>query len=72
MPSSLAKDVSVIRLANLRLSHFFSSLPLLVGALVAARLPVLSEFFISLFNVLPTLLLLLGGAFCLEIGRAHV
>ena len=69
MPSSLAKDVSVIRLANLRLSHFFSSLPLLVGALVAARLPVLSEFFISLFNVLPTLLLLLGGAFCLVYGR---
>lgn len=69
MPSSLAKDVSVIRLANLRLNHFFSSLPLLVGALVAARLPVLSEFFISLFNVLPTLLLLLGGAFCLVYGR---
>ncbi len=59
----------MIRLANLRLSHFYSSLPLLVGGLVAARLPVLSEFFISLFNVLPTLLLLLGGAFCLVYGR---
>lgn len=69
MPPSLAQDVSVIRLANLRLSHFYSSLPLLVGGLVAARLPVLSEFFISLFNVLPTLLLLLGGAFCLVYGR---
>lgn len=69
MPSSLAQDVSVIRPANLRLSHFFSSLPLLVGAIVAALLPVLSEFFISLFNVLPTLLLLLGGAFCLVYGR---
>ena len=69
MPPFLAQDVSVIRLANLRLSHFYSSLPLLVGGLVAARLPVLSEFFISLFNVLPTLLLLLGGAFCLVYGR---
>ena len=69
MHSSLAKDVSVIRPANLRLSHFFSSLPLLAGGIVAARLPVLSEFFISLFNVLPTLLLLLGGAFCLVYGR---
>lgn len=69
MPPSLAQDVSVIRLANLHLSHFYSSLPLLVGGLVAARLPLLSEFFISLFNVLPTLLLLLGGAFCLVYGR---
>ncbi|WP_226945514.1 GGDEF domain-containing protein [Pseudomonas sp. EggHat1] len=69
MPSSLTQDVSVIRPANLRLSHFFSSLPLLAGGIVAALLPVLSEFFISLFNVLPTLLLLLGGAFCLVYGR---
>ncbi|MFI7866576.1 GGDEF domain-containing protein [Ectopseudomonas khazarica] len=69
MPSSLAQGVRVIRPANLRLSHFLSSLPLLVGAFVAARLPMLSEFFISLFNVLPTLLLLLGGAFCLAYGR---
>ena len=59
----------MIRLANLRLSHFFSSLPLLVGAVVAARLPVLSDFFQALFDVLPTLLLLLGGAFCLVYGR---
>ncbi len=69
MPSSFAQDARVMRLANLRFSHFFSSLPLLVGGVVAARLPVLSEFFISLFNVLPTLLLLLGGAFCLVYGR---
>lgn len=69
MHSSLAQDVSVIRPANLRLSHFFSSLPLLAGGIVAALLPGLSEFFISLFNVLPTLLLLLGGAFCLVYGR---
>ncbi len=69
MPSSLAQDVSVIRPANVRLSHFFSSLPLLAGGIVAALLPRLSEFFISLFNVLPTLLLLLGGTFCLVYGR---
>lgn len=37
--------------------------------MLAACLPVLSKFFISLFNVLPTLLLLLGGAFCLVYGR---
>ena len=36
---------------------------------MAARLPALGEFFLSLFNVLPTLLLLLGGAFCLVYGR---
>jgi diguanylate cyclase (GGDEF)-like protein len=69
MPSLLVRDTALIRLASLRLSHFFSSLPFLVGAVVAARLPVLSEFFVSLFNVLPTLLLLLGGAFCLVYGR---
>ncbi|VXC98494.1 GGDEF domain-containing protein [Pseudomonas sp. 8Z] len=57
------------RLASLRLSHFLSSLPFLFGGVVAARLPALSEFFVSLFNVLPTLLLLLGGAFCLTYGR---
>jgi diguanylate cyclase (GGDEF)-like protein len=62
-------DVAAMRLASLRLSHFLSSLPLLLGGLLAARLPVLSEFFVSLFNVLPTLLLLLGGAFCLGYGR---
>jgi GGDEF domain-containing protein len=37
--------------------------------MLVARLAVLSEFFTSLFNVLPTLLLLLGGAFCLVYGR---
>lgn len=69
MPSLLVRDAALIRLASLRLSHFFSSLPFLVGAVAAARLPGLSEFFVSLFNVLPTLLLLLGGAFCLVYGR---
>lgn len=69
MPSLLVRDAALIRLASLRLSHFFSSLPFLVGAVAAARLSGLSEFFVSLFNVLPTLLLLLGGAFCLVYGR---
>ena len=34
-----------------------------------ARQPALSEFFASLYNVLPTLLLLLGAALCLSYGR---
>lgn len=59
----------MIRLASLRFSHFLSSVPLLLGGMLAACLPVLSKFFVSLFNVLPTLLLLLGGAFCLVYGR---
>ncbi|WP_413043024.1 GGDEF domain-containing protein [Pseudomonas sp. YJ42] len=50
-------------------SHFYAPLALLFGALVAARQPNLNEFFISLFNVLPTVLLLLGGAFCIAYGR---
>lgn len=69
MPASTVSGAAVIRLARLRFSHFVSSLPFLLGGIVAARLPVLSEFFVSLFNVLPTLLLLLGGAFCMVYGR---
>nr|WP_298144528.1 GGDEF domain-containing protein [uncultured Pseudomonas sp.] len=57
------------RLAAVRLSHFLPSLVLLGGGLLAASQLPLNEFFISLFNVLPTLLLLLGGAFCLVYGR---
>ncbi|WP_028238152.1 GGDEF domain-containing protein [Stutzerimonas azotifigens] len=57
------------QLAAVRLSHFLPPLALLAGGLVASRQPVLNEFFTSLFNVLPTLLLLLGGAFCLGYGR---
>ena len=68
MTASSGRDASVNCPANLRLSHFFTSLPLLAGGIVAALLPVLSEFFLSLFNVLPTLLLLLGGSFCLAYG----
>lgn len=57
------------RLAAARFSHFLPSLLLLGGGLLAASQLPLNEFFISLFNVLPTLLLLLGGAFCLVYGR---
>ncbi|WP_404438410.1 GGDEF domain-containing protein [Stutzerimonas chloritidismutans] len=51
------------------LSHFYPPLGLLLGGLVAAQQSSLNEFFTSLFNVLPTVLLLLGGAFCIAYGR---
>lgn len=57
------------RLAAYRPEHLRTALPLLVAGLAVARLDELSEFFLSLFNVLPTLLLLLGGAFCVVYGR---
>lgn len=57
------------RFAAVRVSHFVPSLLLLGGGIMLARLATLSEFFTSLFNVLPTLLLLLGGVFCLVYGR---
>jgi diguanylate cyclase (GGDEF)-like protein len=53
----------------LRLSHFLAPLALLAGGWVIARQATLNEFFTSLYNVLPTVLLLLGGAFCLVYGR---
>ncbi|TBV04653.1 GGDEF domain-containing protein [Phytopseudomonas dryadis] len=56
-------------LAAVRFSHFLPPLLLLGSGLLASTLPRLSEFFSSLFNVLPTLLLLLGGTFCLVYGR---
>lgn len=59
------------RLSAVRFSHFYSPLALLVGGLVAARQPSLNEFFTSLFNVLPTVLLLLGAAFCIAYGRVR-
>jgi len=48
-------------------------MPLLLigGGVVAGSLARMTEFFTSLFNVLPTLLLLLGGAFCLVYGRVR-
>jgi GGDEF domain-containing protein len=59
----------VHRLKAVRLSHFLPSLLLLVAGMAAASLQLLNEFFTSLFNVLPTLLLSLGGAFCLIYSR---
>lgn len=56
-------------LAAVRLSHFLLPLLLLLGGVLTARLAVLNEFFLSLFNVLPTLLLLLGGTFCVVYNR---
>lgn len=61
----------VPRLPAVRLSHLYSPLTLLVGGLVAARQPSLNEFFTSLFNVLPTVLLLLGAAFCAAYARVR-
>jgi diguanylate cyclase (GGDEF)-like protein len=52
-------------------SHFYAPLALLLGGLLAARQSSLNEFFTSLFNVLPTVLLLLGGAFCIAYGRVR-
>lgn len=47
-----------------RVSHFLPSLLLLLAGLAAAYVKELNVFFTSLFNVLPTLVLLLGGAYC--------
>jgi GGDEF domain-containing protein len=54
----------LFRLSAVRLSHFLPSLFLLLCGLAAAYVRDLSVFFTSLFNVLPTLVLLLGGAYC--------
>lgn len=56
-------------LAAARISHFLPTSLLLVAGVLVAQLATLNEFFLSLFNVLPTLLLLLGGAFCVGYGR---
>ncbi|TCD22735.1 GGDEF domain-containing protein [Pseudomonas sp. IC_126] len=52
-------------------SHLYAPLALLFGSLIAARQTNLNEFFTSLFNVLPTVLLLLGGAFCIAYARVR-
>ncbi|MFG0382229.1 diguanylate cyclase [Pseudomonas sp. zbq_18] len=57
------------RFTAYRPSHLLTSLPLLLAGVLVARVDQLSEFFLSLFNVLPTLLMLLGGAFCAAYGR---
>jgi diguanylate cyclase (GGDEF)-like protein len=54
----------LLRLSAARISHFLPSLALLFAGLAAAYVRDLSVFFTSLFNVLPTLVLLLGGAYC--------
>ncbi|MBF7144308.1 MULTISPECIES: sensor domain-containing diguanylate cyclase [Pseudomonas] len=52
------------RLSAVRYSHFVPSVLLLLAGLGAAYVRDLSTFFTSLFNVLPTLVLLLGGTYC--------
>jgi len=52
------------RSSAVRFSHFLPSLLLLLAGLAAAYVKDLNVFFTSLFNVLPTLILLLGGAYC--------
>lgn len=52
------------RFSAVRFSHFLPSLLLLLAGLSAAYVKDLNVFFTSLFNVLPTLILLLGGAYC--------
>lgn len=59
----------MLRFSAMRLEHFLPSLLLLCAGLLAASVTTLNEFFISLFNVLPTLLLLLGGTFCMVYSR---
>ncbi|MFJ5299730.1 GGDEF domain-containing protein [Pseudomonas sp. NPDC088368] len=54
----------MLRPSAARLSHFLPSLALLIAGLAAAYVKDLNVFFTSLFNVLPTLVLLLGGAYC--------
>jgi len=46
------------------MSHFLPSSVLLLAGLAAAYIKDLNVFFTSLFQVLPTLVLLLGGAYC--------
>ena len=57
------------RSSAVRFSHFLPSLLLLLAGLAAAYVKDQNDFCTSLFNVLPTLLLLLGGVFCLGYGR---
>lgn len=66
MPSLLSRvgALPLPRSSAVRLSHFLPSLLLLLAGLAAAYVKDLNVFFTSLFNVLPTLVLLLGGAYC--------
>lgn len=67
--SANALDSFVLPIARYRPSHFLAPLLLLPAGLVAGSLSAMNEFFFSLFNVLPTVLLLLGGALCMVYGR---
>lgn len=58
------RSLPLPRSSAVRFSHFLPSLLLLLAGLAAAYVKDLSVFFTSLFNVLPTLVLLLGGAYC--------
>jgi len=71
MPAFLlvVDGILVPRPSPARFSHFHAPLALLAGGLMAARQPQLNEFFTSLFNVLPTVLLLLGGVLCIAYAR---
>lgn len=66
MPHFIAgpEPVHLSRLSAVRYSHFVPSVLLLLAGLGAAYVRDLSTFFTSLFNVLPTLVLLLGGTYC--------
>lgn len=66
MPSLLSPvgALPLPRSSAVRFSHFLPSLLLLLAGLAAAYVKDLNVFFTSLFNVLPTLVLLLGGAYC--------
>lgn len=52
------------RFATPRFGHFLPSTLLLLAGFAAVYVKDLSVFFTSLFNVLPTLVLLIGGAYC--------
>jgi diguanylate cyclase (GGDEF)-like protein len=62
--SSSRRKTVLRRPSAARISHFLPSLALLIAGLAAAYVKDLNVFFTSLFNVLPTLVLLLGGAYC--------
>ena len=63
-PARAGRSLFLSRLSAIRFSHFLPSLLLLLAGLAAAYVRDLNVFFTSLFNVLPTLVLLLGGAYC--------
>ena len=69
MPAFSLRRYSRVAPYSPRFSHFLAPLALLLGGEAIARQVVLNEFFTSLYNVLPTVLLLLGGALCAMYGR---